>query len=65
MAALTREDLIDLDRWHSIQFASHEAASSAIERYRRYRAALAARDGERWSRVTDLPAAEDAPALAA
>lgn len=66
MTALTRDDLIDLDRWYSIQFASHEAAVAAIERYRRYRKQAAARESELWSRIIDPPAQDvDTPDLAA
>ena len=38
MPGITAEDLIDLDRWYSIQFACRDAATAAVERYRRYRA---------------------------
>jgi hypothetical protein len=65
MTHLTREDLIDLDRWYSIQFASREAAAAALERYRRYRAAIAASAAEQGSHATDTSAAADTPDLAA
>lgn len=64
MPGLTREDIIDLDRWYSIQFASREAAAAALERYRRYRAEIAAREAERWSHVTERTEADE-PDLAA
>ncbi|MEX2228574.1 MAG: hypothetical protein WEB13_02945 [Dehalococcoidia bacterium] len=64
MSGLTREDIIDLDRWYSIQFASREMAAAALERYRRYRAEVAARQAERGLRATE-PAEQDAPDLAA
>jgi len=64
MPGLTREDIIDLDRWYSIQFASRQMAAAALERYRRYRAEVAARAAERGMRAIEPPE-QDAPDLAA
>ena len=64
MAALTAQDIIDLDRWHAIQFGSQEAAQTAIERYRRYRARIAQRGSAQPSVVED-PEQHDRPDLAA
>lgn len=36
MGKLTADDILDLGRWHFIQFADAETASAAMERYRRY-----------------------------
>jgi len=33
---LTPDDLLDLGRWHFIQFRDSDTASAAMERYRRY-----------------------------
>lgn len=33
---LTADDLLDLGRWHFIQFRDSDTASAAMERYRRY-----------------------------
>lgn len=33
---LTSDDLLDLGRWHFIQFRDSDTASAAMERYRRY-----------------------------
>lgn len=36
MVKLTSDDLLDLGRWHFIQFRDSDTASAAMERYRRY-----------------------------
>ena len=36
MVKLTPDDLLDLGRWHFIQFRDSDTASAAMERYRRY-----------------------------
>lgn len=36
LTRLTAEDLIDLGRWHFIQFASEEAQRAAYQRYREW-----------------------------
>ena len=36
MVKLTQDDLLDLGRWHFIQFRDSDTASAAMERYRRY-----------------------------
>ena len=33
---LTAEEITDLGRWYSVQFASPEIAKVAMDRYRRY-----------------------------
>jgi hypothetical protein len=36
MVKLTSDGLLDLERWHFIQFPDSDTASAAMERYRRY-----------------------------
>ena len=36
MVKLTPDDLLDLGRWHFIQFRDSDTATAAMERYRRY-----------------------------
>jgi hypothetical protein len=37
MSRLTADDLIDLSRWHAIQFRDRRTAEAATERFRLYR----------------------------
>lgn len=36
MSKLTADDIVDLGRWHFIQFKDEATAEAAMERYRRY-----------------------------
>lgn len=36
MTKLTADDIVDLGRWHFIQFKDEATAEAAMERYRRY-----------------------------
>jgi hypothetical protein len=36
MPSLTPDDLVDLSRWHAIQFRDPQTAAQAVDRYERF-----------------------------
>jgi hypothetical protein len=46
VAQLTPDDLIDLSRWHAIQFRDRATAEAATDRFRLYRERQRAREGQ-------------------